>query len=322
MFWPRAKHPDRTLQRSHDQASLRKILERSSSSDPSTKLEAIKQVRSLVSTDLNQPVDDLISGGVLPILIQCLLEPSSDLQKEAASALTNIASGSPDQTAAVVKAGAARHFVELLDPGNADVCEQALFGLGNIISEGSDFRDYCIEVGIVEPLLKLVAPVTPLKLLQNVAFVLENLCRAKWPPLPRLIVEKLLPALDLLVQHQDVNVIVDTVWAICYLTKRNLEHCKIIIESGAIQRCVHLLSHAEEKVQAHVLRALGNAIVEALWFISNIAAGKKEDIQAIFDAMLFPNIVQILKAEDFSLQEEAVWIITNMAAGGSEKHIG
>lgn len=87
-----------------------------------------------MSSDRNPPIDDLISSGILPILVECLrLTDNPPLQFEAAWALTNIASGTSLQTDAVVKAGAVPLFLELLNSPNQNVCEQAVWALGNII---------------------------------------------------------------------------------------------------------------------------------------------------------------------------------------------
>ena len=89
----------------------------------------------MLSSDRNPPIDDLISSGILPILVNCLKSTDVNLQFEAAWALTNIASGTSEQTQAVVNAGAVPLFLQLLSSGNMNVCEQAVWALGNIIGD-------------------------------------------------------------------------------------------------------------------------------------------------------------------------------------------
>lgn len=101
-----------------------------------------------------------------------------------------------------------------------------------ILGDGPHFRDYCIELGIVEPLLKFVAPEIPLNFLRNVTWVMVNLCRSKDPPPSRQIVQTLLPALAVLIHHDDTSILVDTVWALSYLTDGGNDQIQMVIDSG------------------------------------------------------------------------------------------
>lgn len=76
------------------------------SDDPTLQLAAVQSARKLLSSDRNPPIDALIASGILPILV-CCLECSDNpaLQFEAAWALTNIASGTSQQTNLVCYSG-------------------------------------------------------------------------------------------------------------------------------------------------------------------------------------------------------------------------
>ena len=78
--------------------------------------------------------------------------------------------------------------------------------------------------------------------------VLVNLCRNKPPPPSADTIRELLPSLNLLIQHTDVSILVDTVWAVSYLTDGGEHMIQMVIDSGVVPRLVPLLSHRETKV--------------------------------------------------------------------------
>lgn len=196
---------DRTLM-SVDLKEL--VMNAANADNPDVQLAAVQQCRKLLSSDKNPPIDDLIATGILPILVQCLSRADNPtLQFETAWALTNIASGTSTQTNKVVHAGAVPVFLQLLMSPHENVCEQAVWALGNIIGDGPVLRDFVIELGVVKPLLSfIVKPDIQITFLRNVTWVIVNLCRSKDPPPPVKTIQEILPALDILITHTDTNV--------------------------------------------------------------------------------------------------------------------
>lgn len=183
------------------------VMNAANADNPEVQLAAVLQCRKLLSSDKNPPIDDLIATGILPVLVQCLSRTDHPtLQFEASWALTNIASGTSAQTNKVVHAGAVPLFLQLLMSPHENVCEQAVWALGNIIGDGPVLRDFVIELGVVEPLLSFIKPDIPITFLRNVTWVIVNLCRSKDPPPPVKTIREILPALNVLIMHTDINV--------------------------------------------------------------------------------------------------------------------
>jgi len=289
------------------------------SGDAAIQQEAATAVHTLLCTTFEPPIQEAIDAGVIQPLVAVLGDSSRPkVQYEAAWALTNIASGTSEQTKAVVDAGAVPPLVQLLSSPDDDVRHQALWALGNIAGDGpnaiagdaSSSCDLVLEAGVMEPLVKVLRHESEnVSMMRTATWALSNLSQK--PPRPFELVSKVVSVVAELIRtpEQDAEVLRRGCRVLSHFTNgAGDEGIEVILDSGVCGRLVELMGHHSNEIQVPALRAVGN-----------IAAGNAVQTQAVIECGAIPALKALLSSPRQNICREACWAISNIMAGSGEQ---
>jgi importin subunit alpha-1 len=315
-------------------------------------------IRKVLARDESPPIDDAVAAGAVPLLAKLLENDDTPAtQFEAAWALGNITSGTTEHTACIVNTpGLISSFVRLLGSAHHNVCEQAVWALGNIAGHSPIYRDLLLERGVLTELAHIPERLgdsgTPVTLRRNTIWSISNLCRGKPAP-PLSAVVPVLPYLAAMVQYPDSEVVADALWSLSYISDGSNDGISAVLAHGALPAIIRNLSGgAGQAIEAPALRCLGRIVTgdahqatlavehgaitvlcamlraqvhntwsgtkkEILWTLSNIAAGDDQQNNALLQAGVFNLISDYIAIDDQSIRKEAQWTVANALQGAS-----
>lgn len=296
----------------------------------------------------------VIDANLIPKLIEYIQsETFPHLQLEAAWAITNIASGSSQQTQAIIDKGGIPLLVRLLKNKNQEIAEQAIWALGNIAGDCSVYRDMILKCGGLEPLIKLIETTNKRTTVKHGTWAISNLCRGK--PAPHFdLVKTAIPCIAKVAREEnDSEVLNDACWALSYLSDGDEKRIQLVINTGVIPAMIKHLGHTLISIVIPALRTLGNIITgsddqtnevikqgavpaifnllnhqrkhirkEACWTLSNITAGNSQQVAYIVNTDKFlEKLVTVMKTDHPEIRREAAWVLSNATHKGAPEEI-
>ena len=323
------------------------------STEVSRQLEAAETIRRFLSLQNDPPISKISSrSDCVKQLVTFLDSDHVPLQFEASWALTNIASGTREDTQAVVGANAIQAFVRLLRTGDVAVAEQSIWALGNIAGDAVRYRDQILGLYAMTHITKIIVSDPPPRqsLLRNAVWTMSNLCRGKPTPVES-HTEQVIPVVAQLLTHcSDECVLTDLCWSLSYLTEGSEKRIQRVVDHNIIGQLIKLLllpsivtpalrtlgnilTGSDNQTQAvlnagflptlHHLLERGNPDIckEVLWCISNVTAGTIEQIELVIHHNLIGSVVKLLGSSRIEIQKESTWVISNACHGGTSRQV-
>ena len=144
-----------------------------------------------------------------------------------------------------------------------------------------------------------------MSLLNNMVWVISNLCRGK-PSADLEIVGAFIPPLAQIINNNAVteDVKVDAVWALAYMSDGCNDRIQKVMESNVTPKLIEFSKNLTSQLLTPTVRCLGN-------FIS----GDNKQTQAVLDAGILKNIVPLLECNRATIRKETCWLLSNVAAG-------
>jgi len=224
-----------------------------------------------------------------------------------------------------------------------------VWAIGNIAGDCAQMRDLVLANGATERVLKLVeatASMGQMGPLRNAVWALSNLMRGK--PQPAVVhVAQAVPTLAKLLMIADDEVIMDTCWALSYVTDGGDDRIDMACNAGVVPLLMNILRTSDGmKTRTPALRTLCNILTgsaeatqsvleagilevlpefikstktqtrkEACWAISNISAGTPAQVESVMRSPLLATVIQKLDGDEYDVKKEAAWVVANILHG-------
>ncbi|EPR79166.1 Importin alpha subunit [Spraguea lophii 42_110] len=313
--------------------NLRIMKQKLMAQDMETLCKGVYEFRQLLSTETHPPIQTVLDSGVLPRLVELLSRSCSaykngkedliyTVRLEAAWAVTNIASGSSEQTNAVVTCGAIPLLVDMLGESKEDLVDQSVWALGNIAGDSEPFRDMIINSGATSLLLTLIENILNnkayIKILRNCTWLLSNLNRGRTPEPPLEHIQMSINMFNKLLNTDDSDILSDTLWALGYIIDMSTDKTDMVLQIGILERCKIFINAFLKRTSEYTIAKY--CIPAIVRLLGNIVTGNDDQTDKIIKEGFLPLLKKVFYSytddrKASKVKKEICWIMSNIAAG-------
>ncbi|KAH9410707.1 putative armadillo/beta-catenin-like protein [Ordospora pajunii] len=320
--------------------------------------QGIYEFRSLLSVEDSPPIQPVVDSGCVPRFVELMdmgfllssemvmnevavsalardspefgmaAELANKIRVEAAWAITNISSGTTQQTKTVIDCGAVPLLVQMLLDGNDAVVDQSVWALGNIAGDSEGMRNIILDTGALDIILRLLVKLyessTHIKIVRNLTWLLSNLNRGRNPPPQDENMKKSLDVLFKLITIRDPEVASDAFWALSYIVDVSMECSDIVLSSGTMNKTYSLLDALTNRLDGmpystEEAKICLCAISPIIRMIGNIATGSDDQTDVLirmgFLRFFKPIFYRLENKKQPRLRKEICWTLSNITAG-------
>ncbi|KAJ3036290.1 Importin alpha subunit (Karyopherin alpha subunit) (Serine-rich RNA polymerase I suppressor protein) [Rhizophlyctis rosea] len=251
----------------------------------------------------------VIDAKAVPIFVELLGSPVPDVKEQAVWALGNIAGDSPRCRDYVLREGALRPLLSILNESQnkLSMVRNATWTLSNFCRGKNPQPDWH-QIAPALPVLAKLIYYNDEEVLTDACWAISYLSDGANEKIQAVIEAGVCRRLVDLLLFPSYSVQTPALRSVGNIVTGDDVQTQVVINCGALPALLSLLQSPKDGIRK-----------EACWTISNITAGNAAQIQHVIDANLIPPLIQILSIGDFKTKKEACWAISNATSGGLQK---
>ncbi|MEN2497073.1 MAG: Importin subunit alpha-4 [Marteilia pararefringens] len=275
--------------------------------------DIVQRIRKVLSntkknSSASNCLDDLVKSPFLGIIAEIMDQSlNDDLNYEISWILINVAAGNTQQAESIVNCGAMTMLMNKIRQNPTEkVKSHILWIFANVIGDGPDLRNKCLELGILPLVYELVFEpnVQSQTIKHYLAWIISNILRPTKQAVSDDIMNVILDMLEKLISmNPDKDVVFDLVWSLFYM-QTSVERRGLVIKRGLHIFLMNHLNSESEKNQKAALRAL-----------STLTITQNEDMQILLDHGYIESFAQIFESKPEVFKLDVLMAFGNIAIG-------